>query len=241
MKKLRILLLLLVPTLLSTSCSEGVLSSHLSKPSDSSSPSEPSTLPTPETTPQSSSQASTSHVSKPDIKGDDFTAQDIYEQLNFAGVANNYTINYDYKSVSYEDVFTQDYFYYGISNTGYMLLESYENSKERLAYSFSLINHEVKNLSAMATIGLDGSLVKINDLTKVDPLTYIEDDPSLASEIIPSSTKNIFYSTSVNLKNALSNALNISSSEVNSVNLVMDKDLNIGFSLIKTFPVSKTI
>lgn len=229
MRKIPILLSVLSLFVIS-SCTPTDNSSFSNTSSSESDKSEYSTVSS--TTSTSSSSFSSSSISKPIITGDVFKVEDIYNQLMYATNTNNYTVSYDYKSNNYDDIYNSNYFYYGLSETGYMLLESFENKNEKLAYRFSLINNEVKNLSAMATVSLDGSLVKINDLTKVDPLSYIQDDTSLLSEIKPSNKENMFTSSSAKLISAFSYALNVTASEVKLINLTMDKDHNIGFSLI---------
>ncbi len=173
MKKHKILSVLLLTSALLTSCNDNTSSSNqtsaASSPSLSESQSSQAITNSNGNSDSSNSVISVSTNSN-SSSADLSVKQKIYTKFINACTTHKYKVAYEYKSKQYEDVYTQNYEFYGTSNGGYMLLDSYKDSSKKMVYSYQYIDNKVSGLTSVASVDTTGQVVVFEDLSSGDPL-----------------------------------------------------------------------
>lgn len=165
MKKSKILSVLLLTSALLTSCNDNnsLNSSQTSSNSPNISQSQDSESIT-------NSIGNSSSSSKDSSSTNLNTKDKIYLKFINACTSHKYEVSYEYKSKEYEDIYTPNYVFYGTSNGGYMLLDSYKDSNKKLVYSYQFIDNKVSGISSAAGIDSTGQVYTFDNLSSADPL-----------------------------------------------------------------------
>ncbi len=158
-----------------------------------------------------------------------YTADDLYRLIKQAGDTNNFTFTYKVEDedgiVSYDNIYTDDYIYFGYAEGGYLRVQDYKDSTSSLLYNFIKGDDGFQVENALAYNDGANQRVAIRSTREMNPLSDALKDKTAS---IFEAKSRAFYTEDSYLINALCYLRGITSlvGEIKGVELEVNKEFD---------------